>query len=91
MRQPVVTLSPLLGTPENARVAQQFRPLLDPNEGRVEATTSDFLPFLGGPRECRGYVAIPAYFLAPKKAEVRQPFLIFCPFLGTSENARVAQ
>ena len=37
-------LSPLLGTPKNARVMSHFRPLVGPREGRGEATNSDFVP-----------------------------------------------
>ena len=58
VRQPLLILSPLLGTPENAGVMQPFRPLLGPREGRGETATFDFVPFLGDPRKCRGYVAL---------------------------------
>ena len=38
---------------------------MGPREGKGEVATSDFGPFVGDPRECRGYVAIPpnAYFM----------------------------
>ena len=62
VRWQLLILSPrlALGTPENAGVTWQFRPLLDPREGTCEVATSDFVPALGvgDPRECRCYVAI---------------------------------
>ena len=51
VRPPILILSPLLGTPESARVTQHFRPLLGPREGTGEAATSDFVPFLLGTPE----------------------------------------
>ena len=42
--QPLWILSPLLGTPENAGVTYQFRPLVGPREGRGEVATFDFIP-----------------------------------------------
>ena len=41
VRQPILMLFPrlVLGTPGNAGVAWQFRPLLGPQEGRGEVTT----------------------------------------------------
>ena len=55
VKQPLLILSPLLGTPENVGATYQFHPFVAPQEGRGEATTSDFVPFVGYPRECRGY------------------------------------
>ena len=51
VRQSLLLFSPLLVTPRNAGVAWQFQPLLGPREGRGEAATSDFVPFVGDPRE----------------------------------------
>ena len=65
LRQPILILSPCLGTPENAGVPYQFRPLLGPREGRVEAANSDFVPLFGDPQECRGSIAIPPSFGPP--------------------------
>ena len=80
-----------LGTPENAGVTLQFRPLFGPREGRGEAATSDFLRArgVGDTRECRGYVAILPSLGPPKRQDVRQPLLIFFPRLafGTPKNA----
>ena len=47
VRQPILILSPLLGTPENAGVTWHFRPLLGLQEGKDEAANSDFVPFVG--------------------------------------------
>ena len=58
----LLILSPCLGTPENAEVTQHLRPLLGPREGRRELATSNFVPVVGGPRECKGYVALPPSF-----------------------------
>ena len=55
-------LSPLLGTPENAGVMSHFHPLSGPQEGKGEATNSDFVSFDGDPQECTGYVAFPPTF-----------------------------
>ena len=68
-RPPLLMFSPLLGTPKKARVVQEFWPLLGPREGRGEAATSDFGPFVWGPRECTGYVAVPACFGPPRRQE----------------------
>ena len=59
VRLPILILSPCLGTPQNARVMQHFRPLAGPREGRGEVANSYFVPLFGDPRECRGCVAIP--------------------------------
>ena len=36
-------------------------------EGRGEATTSDFVPLFGDPRDCRGYVALPPTCGPPRR------------------------
>ena len=46
-------------TPENARVTYHLHPLLGPREGKGEAANFEFFPFLGDPRECTGYIALP--------------------------------
>ena len=74
MWHPILLCSPCLalGTPKNAGVTWQFRPLLRPREGTGEAANLDFLYMLGvgHPRECRSYVAILPYS-GPAKAGVR--------------------
>ena len=58
MRHPLVILFPFVGDPEN----EHFRPLLGPREGRAEAPTCNFVPFVGDPGECRGYIAFSPSF-----------------------------
>ena len=53
VRQPILILSPVLGTPENAGVMQQICPLVGPREGRGEVANSDFVPLLGTPKNAR--------------------------------------
>ena len=38
-----------------------------PREGRDEIATSDLVPFVGDPRECRGRVLIPPSFGPPRR------------------------
>ena len=57
VRRPLLILPPFLGTPENAGVTLQFRPVFGPREGKDEAATSDVLRFAGGPGQCRGGTA----------------------------------
>ena len=52
MRRPLLILSPFLGTPKNARVTLQFRPLLGPGQGKSEVATYVFVALIGDPREC---------------------------------------
>ena len=65
--QPLLNVSPLLGSPENAWVMQQFRPLLGPREGKGEAATFECVPFVGDPRECKGLIAILSSLGPPKR------------------------
>ena len=67
MRQPILILCPLLGTPENAGVMRHFHPLSGAQEGRGEAANSDFVTFVGDPRESRGYVAFRPTFGRPRR------------------------
>ena len=62
-----LNLSPICGIPENAGVTYQHLPLLGRLEGRGDVGDSDFVPFFGDPRECRGYVAILPTFGLPRR------------------------
>ena len=88
MRQAILILSPLLGTPRNVGVMLHLRPLLGPREGRGEAGNSDFVPFVGDPRECRGDVAIPPT-LGPREGRGEARNSDFAPLLGTPKNVGV--
>ena len=66
MRQAILILSPLLGTPKNAGVMLHIRPLLGPREGRGEAGNSDFVPSLGTP-ENAGVILHFCPFLGPRE------------------------
>ena len=63
---PVLILSPVLRTPENAGVTSQFRPFVRSQEGRGDVVF-EFAPFSGDPRECRGCVAIPPIWGPPRR------------------------
>ena len=81
MWQPNLILSPLLGTPENARITSHFRPQLGPRERRGEAAKSDFVPLFGDPRERRDYVALPPFF-GPLKGRREAATSDFVPLFG---------
>ena len=50
VRRPLLSVSPLLGIPENAGVMPQFRPLLGPGEGRGGVSPNVIVsPLLGNP------------------------------------------
>ena len=71
VRQPLLSVSPLLGTPENAGVMPQFRPLLGPGEGRGGGVaTCDCVPFVGDPRRMEGLCSNSVLFWGPEKAEL---------------------
>ena len=67
LRQSRVFLSPLLGTPENARVMQHFCPHLGPQDDNVEAANCDFVPFVSDAQECTGYLAFLPLIGAPRR------------------------
>ena len=89
VREPILILSRLLGTPENAGVVWQFRPLVGPREGRDHVANSDFVPFAWKPPTMQGLRSNAAHLWAPKKARVRQQIEILSPLLGTPENGGV--
>ena len=82
VREPLLILSPLLGIPENAGVTEQFHPLAGLREGKDAVATSEFAPFVGDSRECRGCVAVPPHGGPPENAGVRGQLLILFPLLG---------
>ena len=49
-----------------ARAGQLFGPFPIPTP-MGEAANSDFVPFVGDPRECNGYVAFPPSFGPPRR------------------------
>ena len=72
-----VILSPLLGTSHNAGVMLHVRPLVGPQEGKGEATNSDFVHLcLGIPHNAKAME-----HFRPILGPLRQPMPILCPFV----------
>ena len=67
MMQPVLNLSPFLGTPKNEGVTSHFRPILGPRDGKGEVASFVFVTFLGDPPERKGCIAIPPTFGPPRR------------------------
>ena len=57
-------------------------------DGRVQATTSDLVPFCS---RMQGLCSIFAFIWAPKTAGVTQPLVILSPLIRTPEYAAVMQ